>query len=506
MTVSAPELVDYEDAVARYDPVLGLEVHVELGTVSKMFCGCDTTFGAPPNSQTCPTCLGLPGSLPVLNRVAVESTIRVGLALGCDIATWCRFARKNYFYPDMPKNFQTSQYDEPICTDGHLDVEVATPEGPRSFRVEIERVHMEEDTGKSLHVGGATGRIQGAEYSLVDYNRAGIPLIEIVTKPVEGTGALAPEVARAYVTTLRELMRTLGVSDVRMEQGSLRCDANLSLRSSPTDPLGTRSETKNVNSLRSVERAVRHEISRQAACLDAGHRVVQETRHWHEDTGTTTSGRSKEQAEDYRYFPEPDLVPVAPERDWVERLRSELPPSPAVRRGELQAAWSLTDGDMQALVNAGAVDLVESTVAAGAGADAARKWWMGELARHANEREVELAELPITPAQVARVIAIVESGALNDRLARDVVDGVLQGEGEPDDVVSGRSLAVVSDDSALMTAVDEALAANPDVAEKIRGGKVAAAGAVVGAVMKATRGQADAARVRQLVLDRCGQS
>ena len=400
---TSPGLMDYDEAVATFDPVLGLEVHVELGTASKMFCGCDTTFGALPNSQVCPTCLGLPGSLPVLNRTAVESTIRVGLALGCDIAEWCRFARKNYFYPDMPKNFQTSQYDEPICTDGHLDVEVATDDGPRTFRVEIERVHMEEDTGKSLHVGGATGRIHGADYSLVDYNRAGIPLIEVVTKPVEGTGALVPQVARAYVTALRELMRTLGVSDVRMEQGSLRCDVNLSLRRSPTDPLGTRSETKNVNSLRSVERAVRHEVARQAALLTAGGRVVQETRHWHEDTGSTTSGRSKEQAEDYRYFPEPDLVPVAPDRAWVEELRAGLPASPAVRRAELQAAWGLSDADMRSLVNTGAVDLVESTVAAGAPADAARKWWLGELARHANERQVDLAALPISPEQVARV-------------------------------------------------------------------------------------------------------
>jgi aspartyl-tRNA(Asn)/glutamyl-tRNA(Gln) amidotransferase subunit B len=469
-----------------------------------MFCGCSTTFGAAPNSQVCPTCLGLPGSLPVLNATAVESTIRVGLALNCSIATWCRFARKNYFYPDMPKNFQTSQYDEPICTDGWIDVEVPGPEGePRTVRVEIERVHMEEDTGKSLHVGGATGRIHGADYSLVDYNRAGIPLIEIVTKPVVGTGALAPEVARAYVTELRELMRTLGVSDVRMEQGSLRCDANVSLRRTPDDAFGTRSETKNVNSLRSVERAVRYEISRQAAVLAGGGRVTQETRHWHEDTGTTTSGRSKEQAEDYRYFPEPDLVPVAPDPAWVEELRATLPEPPAVRHKHLQQEWGLADVDMQALVNAGAVDLVEQTVAAGAPVDAARKWWLGELARAANERGTDVASLPVTPAQVARVAALVDSGALNDKLARQVFEGVLAGEGEPDEVVERRGLAVVGDDAALIAAVDEALAAQPDVAEKIRGGKVAAAGAIVGAVMKATRGQADAARVRELVLERC---
>jgi aspartyl-tRNA(Asn)/glutamyl-tRNA(Gln) amidotransferase subunit B len=494
------ELMDYTEAMRRYDPVIGLEVHIELGTASKMFCGCPTEFGAEPNTQVCPVCLGLPGSLPVVNARAVESTIQIGLALHCAIAPWSRFARKNYFYPDMPKNYQISQYDEPLCTDGYLDVEV---EG-RTVRVEIERVHMEEDTGKSLHVGGATGRIQGADYSLVDYNRAGIPLIEIVTKPVPGTGELAPEAARAYVTELRDLVRSLGVSDVRMEQGSLRCDANVSLMPKGSPTLGTRTETKNVNSLRSVERAIRYEIERQAAVLASGGRIKQETRHFHEDSGTTTPGRSKEEAEDYRYFPEPDLVPVAPDAAWIEELRAALPEPPAERRKRLQADWAVSDFEMASVVNAGAVDLVEATVAAGVDPAQARKWWLGELSRRANETGSELDALGITPAQVARLQALVDEGTLNDKLARQVIEGVLAGEGGPDDVVEGRGLRVVSDEGALVAAVDEALAAAPDVAEKIRGGKVQAVGAVVGAVMKQTRGQADAGRVRELILERLG--
>jgi len=498
MTTSADTLVPFAAAIGRYEPLIGLETHVELGTRTKMFCGCTTTFGAEPNSQVCPVCLGLPGSLPAVNRMAIEYAIRIGLALNCSIASWCRFARKNYFYPDMPKNFQISQYDEPLCTDGWLDV---TVEGG-TIRVGIERVHLEEDTGKSLHMGGATGRIHGADYSLVDYNRAGIPLVEIVTKPIEAAGANAPEVARVYVTELRDLLRSLRVSDVRMEEGSLRCDVNTSLSPRGSGVWGTRTETKNVNSLRSVERAVRFEIERQAAVLDAGGRVIQETRHFHENTGTTTSGRSKEEAQDYRYFPEPDLVPVAPSRDWVEQIRAELPELPAARWTRLQAEWALSEADMTALRNAGALDLVAETVAAGASPSDARKWWLGELARRANEAGTDLAGLSIEPAEVARVAELVVQGALNDQLARQVLDRVLAGEGTPDEVVAARGLAVVSDEGALTAAVEAAIAANPDVAARIRDGKVNAAGVLVGAVMKATGRKADATRVRELILDR----
>ncbi|MCW2790365.1 MAG: aspartyl/glutamyl-tRNA(Asn/Gln) amidotransferase subunit, partial [Aeromicrobium sp.] len=494
-------LVPVDEALTRYQPVLGLEIHIELNTATKMFCGCPTEFGAEPNTQVCPVCLALPGALPVVNEKAVESAIRMGLALNCEIAEWCRFARKNYFYPDMPKNFQTSQYDEPIAFEGYLDVAVTNENGDdEMFRVEIERAHMEEDTGKSLHVGGATGRIHGADYSLVDYNRAGIPLIEIVTKPILGTGARAPQIAKAYVAQLRELIVALGVSDARMDQGSIRADVNLSLAPKGRGGLGTRTETKNVNSLRSIERAVRYEMQRHAAILDGGDTILQETRHWHEDTGVTTSGREKSDAEDYRYFPEPDLVPVAPSREWVEELRGTLPENPTVKRTRLQADWGFSDMEMRDTVGAGAFGLVEETVAAGAPPQAARKWWLGEMARRANDTGVEIADLGVSPADVAAVQALVDAGSINDKLARQVFDGLLAGEGTPEQIIEARGLAIVSDEGALGAAVDAAIAANPDVADKIRDGKVAAAGALIGAVMKEMRGKADAGRVRELIL------
>ena len=496
--------LDFDQAIAKYEPTLGLEVHVELNTKSKMFCGCATEFGAEPNTQTCPVCLGLPGSLPVVNKRAIESTILIGLALNCSIAPFSRFARKNYFYPDMPKNFQTSQYDEPICVNGYLDVDVETDNGNQTFRVEIERVHMEEDTGKSLHVGGSTGRIHGAEYSLLDYNRAGIPLVEIVTKIVPNTGKYAPEVAKAYVASLRDILRGLKVSDVKMEQGSLRCDVNLSLSQTGSGKLGTRSETKNVNSLRSVERAVTGEIIRQSNRLEAGERIVQETRHFLEESGQTRPGRSKEKAEDYRYFPEPDLVPVVPDAKWIEQLRKQLPEKPADRRKRLQLAWSVPDKEMAAMVNAELLDTVEATVLLGSDPTKARSWWLGEVSRIANDRAVSPTEL-ISVKDVAQIIELISSGELTDKLARQVVEGVIAGEGSPSEVITKRGLKVVSDDSQLMSAIEAAIAAAPETAERVRGGNIPAAGALIGAVMKSTGGQADAAKVRELLLKHLGQ-
>lgn len=505
-------LMDFDKALELYEPVLGFEVHVELNTKTKMFSAAANPahaghHGAGPNSLVAPVDMGLPGSLPVVNGEAVRYSISLGLALGCSIAPSSRFARKNYFYPDLGKNYQISQYDEPIAFEGAVEVELA--DGTK-VTVPIERAHMEEDAGKLTHVGGSTGRIQGAEYSLVDYNRAGVPLVEIVTKPIYGAEHRAPEIAKAYVQTIRDIVIALGISEARMERGNLRCDANVSLRpraaaGEPAAPLGIRTETKNVNSMRSVERAVRYEIQRQAAILAAGGTITQETRHWHEDTGTTSPGRPKSDADDYRYFPEPDLLPVAPSTALIEELRAALPEPPAARRRRLKTDWGFTDLEFQDVVNGGLLADVEATVAAGAAPAAARKWWTGEITRVANATDREASDL-VTPADVAALQALVDSGALNDKLARQVLEGVIAGEGTPQEVVDARGLAVVSDDGALIAAIDEALTAQPDVLEKIRDGKVQAAGAIIGSVMKAMKGQADAARVRELILERASSS
>ena len=500
------KLLSFEEAIELYEPVLGFEVHVELNTKTKMFSNAPNVFGSDPNTNLSPVCLGLPGSLPVVNGTAVRYSISLGLALGCQIAETSGFARKNYFYPDLGKNYQISQADDPIAFEGEVEVELA---GGDIITIPIERAHMEEDAGKLTHVGGATGRIQGAEYSLVDYNRAGVPLVEIVTKPIFGAEERAPEIAKAYVAALRDLLKALDVSDVKMEQGSMRCDVNLSLMAKGAEKFGTRSETKNVNSLRSVERAVRYEMCRHGAVLASGGTVVQETRHWHEDTGITTSGREKSDAEDYRYFPEPDLVPIAPSRAWVEELRATLPEPPAQRRKRLQSAYGYSDLEMRDVLNAGLLDLIEETVAAGATPAGARKWWSGEIARRANAAGEDVPSyavgLGVTPASVVELESLVTGGRLNDAMARQVWDGVLDGEGSPTAVADARGLELVQDTGQLEAAVDKVIAANPDVADKVREGKVQAAGALIGQVMKELKGQGDAAAARALIMSKLGQ-
>ena len=492
----ADDLMDYDEVLERFDPVMGMEVHVELSTKTKMFSSSSANFGAAPNSNVDPCSLGLPGALPVVNKTGVEWAIKIGLALNCEIAESSRFARKNYFYPDQPKNYQISQYDEPIAHDGHLDIVLGDG---TEWRIEIERAHMEEDTGKLTHLGGTSGRIHGATRSLVDCNRAGVPLIEIVTKPIEGAGERAPEVARAYVSALRDLVKALGVSDARMDQGSMRVDSNLSLRPVGQEEFGTRTETKNINSLKSVEQAVRYEMQRQAAVLTAGGSIRQETRHYQETDGSTSAGRIKETAEDYRYFNDPDLPPVIAPREWVEEIRATLPELPWVRRARIQEQWKLRDEEMRDLMNAGALELIIATVEAGTTPDEARAWWVNYLSAKAREKDLELEALPIEPAQVARVVELVKEGKLTTKLARQAIDGVLEGEGDVDEVVKARGLEVVRDDGAVEAAVQEALDANPDIVAKYKDGNKKVAGAIVGQVMKATRGKADPAQVNKLI-------
>ena len=466
-----------------FETVIGLECHVELSTATKMFCGCANTFGAPPNTNVCEVCLGHPGTLPVPNEKAIESIIRIGLALGCRIAAHSLFHRKNYFYPDMPKNFQISQYDLPICIDGHLDIEL----DDERHRIGITRVHMEEDTGKTTH-GGVTGRIHGAEYALEDYNRAGVPLVEVVSEP----DIRSPEQARAYLTELRSTLESLGVSDVRMEEGSLRCDANVSLRPHGAQEFGTKVEIKNLNSIRSLERALRFEQGRQAEALTAGERLVQETRHWDENRGVTSSMRSKEFAFDYRYFPEPDLSPLEPDPAWIERLRSELPELPAARRARFERDHGL-DPRLAALVGTDAAwaRYFEEAVAAGADPKLAANWMTGDLSALLNASRTELSASPFTPRHLADLVQLTTNGKISSTGAKAALAQAFSTGEDIEAIVEAKSLRQVSDSSTLDAVIDEVIAENPDPVEQFRKGKEGVLGFLVGQVMRKTNGSAN---------------
>jgi aspartyl-tRNA(Asn)/glutamyl-tRNA(Gln) amidotransferase subunit B len=482
-----------QEQAQGFEVIIGLEVHVELSTRTKMFCGCATDFGGEPNSRTCPVCLGLPGSLPVVNGQAVEFAVRLGLALGCDVVELSEFHRKNYFYPDMPKNYQISQYDLPICRNGTLEISV----NGSSKRVGITRVHMEEDTGKSLHVG-TSGRIHGADYSLVDYNRAGIPLLEIVSEP----DIRSPEEARAYLAELRAIVRALDISDAKLEEGSMRCDANVSLRPVGHSVFGTRVEIKNMNSLRSLQRAISYEIERQTEILTHAGEVAQETRHWDEDAGVTLTLRSKEEVFDYRYFPDPDLVPLQPDREWIEDIRAALPELPAVTRSRLATQYRLPDAQVATLVESGLVLKFEEAVRAGAGATEAANWLTNEVLGWAMGHDVEPASAPLSGADLAELVALVADGTLSTKLARQVLEDVLAGAASPKDVVAERGLQQISDTDELAAIVDLVIGQNADAAEQVRRGNRKAIGALVGAVMRETQGQANPRLVNELLRER----
>jgi aspartyl-tRNA(Asn)/glutamyl-tRNA(Gln) amidotransferase subunit B len=485
------------DQATEYEAVIGLEVHVELSTATKMFCGCAIGFGGEPNSRTCPVCLGQPGSLPVPNARAIESAIKLGLALDCEIIDRSQFHRKNYFYPDMPKNYQISQYDVAICERGHLDIDV---DGV-SRRIRIHRVHMEEDTGKTVHVG-TSGRIHGAEYSLVDYNRAGIPLLEVVSEPDLRSAAEA----QTYLSELRGIVLALGISDAKLEEGSMRCDANVSVRPRGHAVFGERVEIKNLNSLRSLGRAVAYEIDRQVDLVRSGEPIVRETRHWNEDAGHTSTLRRKEEVFDYRYFPDPDLVPVEPDPARVAQLAASLPELPAATRQRLRSTYDLDIEPVTTLVDAGLAGVLEAAVAAGAPARDAAKWLTNEVLGWSHEHGVEPSALPLTGDHLASLLALIADGTLSTKLAREVLDGVLAGEGSPQQVAKQRGLEQVSDTGELERMVDEAIAAQPDAATRVREGNHKAIGALVGAVMKASRGQANPQLVNQLLRDRLVRS
>ena len=480
--------------MTEYEPVIGLECHVELSTKTKMFCSCPNEFGAEPNTHVCPVCLGHPGTLPVPNRTAIDYTIKIGLALDSSIAPYSLFHRKNYFYPDMPKNFQISQYDLPLCGGGHLDIEV----DGESRRVGMNRVHLEEDTGKTVHAS-TTGRIADADYALEDYNRAGVPLVEVVSEP----DMRSPEEARAYLTGLRALLESLGVSDVRMEEGSLRCDANISLRPAGQEEYGTKVEVKNMNSIRSVERALHYEIERQRAALEAGESLTQETRHWDENKGETKTLRSKEEAFDYRYFPEPDLPPVAPDEKWIEKLRAELPELPAARLQRFVEEYGLEPAPARIVGGSSeSAAYFEEAVSLGADARSAANWMAGDLAALLKEHETELRGSKVTPQHIADISKLVADGSISTAGAKAVLAEVFTSGAAAEAIVKDKGLAQISDESAILAFVDEVISENPGPVEQFRGGKEGAIGFLVGQLMKKSKGAANPQEAQRLLRER----
>jgi aspartyl-tRNA(Asn)/glutamyl-tRNA(Gln) amidotransferase subunit B len=476
-----------------FEAVIGLEVHCELSTATKLFCSCPNEFGAEPNTNICPVCLGLPGALPVLNEQVVEYALRLSEALGFDVPAESIFARKNYFYPDMPKDFQISQYEEPILSDGTLDVD--------GTAVGIERAHLEEDTGKSLHVGGG-GRIQDADHSLVDYNRAGVPLMEIVSRPEIASA----DQARSYVTELRAVLRAIGVSDVKMEEGSMRVDANVSVRPAGMTELGTKVEIKNMNSLRSLGRAIDFEIERQSAALDASERIVQETRHWNEEDGRTYSMRTKEGSSDYRYFPEPDLVPVAPTDEQRDGVRAAMPELPARHRARLVAEWGISDDDARILVdNPELTAYAEAAVAAldGGTARDVANWCIGEVLAHLNETNLSIEVVPLAPDGLAELVGLVAAGTLSRNQAKDVLDEALREPKRPKEIVAERGIEQVSDEGELEAIVDQVLTANAQAVAEWREGddkvKKKKRGFLFGEVMSATNRQGNPQVINSLL-------
>ena len=475
-----------------YETTVGLEIHVELSTNSKMFCGCEVAFAGEPNTRTCPTCLGLPGALPVPNEKAIEYTMKIGLALNCEIAKWSLFHRKNYFYPDMPKNYQISQYDDPLCVKGHVDIEGSFG----STRVGITRVHLEEDTGKSIHVGGS-GRIADSDHSLEDFNRAGTPLVEIVSEP----DIHSAEEARVFVSELRALLESLDVSDVRMEEGSMRVDANVSVRRKGEKEFGAKVEVKNMNSIRSVGRALEYEERRQRDALDAGETLVQETRHFDEKTGTTSSLRTKEFAFDYRYFPEPDMVPFEPSAEWVERVKGSLPELPPARRVRFAEQYGLGEGDIALLTASGATARWFEEAAGAYDGDAKKivNWIIADLYGLLNEAGIELHESKIAPAQLAGLVRLVDSGKVSGKQAKLVLQGMFESGADADKVAAEKGLEQVSDEGAIEAVVDEVIAENADAADKVRDGQMNTLGFLVGQVMKKSRGKANPGVVNELL-------